>query len=55
MFAITNKLRWLVRDGEKVLQQKWVEVIMPTGRFREVNLDPAVEWRDVPTEEVKDD
>ena len=46
IYSETNKLRFVVRDGKKILQQHWVATRRwgPDGFSLE---DPAGEWRDV--------
>lgn len=39
VFTLSRKIRWVIRDGEKVLQQAWQ------------GSEGSVQWEDVPTEE----
>jgi hypothetical protein len=41
----TNQLRWLTRDGEKILQQLWTKI--GQDRFGYATY-AAEEWRDIP-------
>lgn len=47
----TKQLRWAERDGEKVLQQKWImPVIVDLHKPVESWDEQPYEWRDIPTE-----
>lgn len=46
-WVLTNELRFIVRDGKKVLQQKWEKhYISEPGML----FERPTEWRDVPME-----
>jgi hypothetical protein len=40
---VTGKLRFVIRDGHRILQQQWLTV-----RGTVANPEPELDWRDVP-------
>lgn len=49
MRTLTGHLRFVVRDGRRILQQEWITATWPHEPYREKGEEAVtLEWRDVP-------
>lgn len=45
----TGELRFVERDGKRILQEKWIEVTWPYEPYREKGEEIITEhWKDIP-------
>lgn len=54
MATRTGEIRIMVRDGRRILQEKWVDIVWPHEPHREKGEEQVIEhWKDVPEVEEK--